>query len=192
MNTAANYTPLNKPDIVAIIEREGIELKRGKAPCPFHSERTPSFMVNQNKQKFNCYGCGEHGDVIDFIMKLHKLSFKDALVYLGMKNGKPIQIDPAIARKKKIQKDYETAIHSLWEKLCQRSRTLHKLKLKVKINPGALTEQGAALFAEHMGELAEIDFRLDTLLQGSFEDKIFLLRGKRDAHCGGEFRSVAA
>lgn len=192
MNAAANYTPLNKPDIVAIIEREGIELKRGKAPCPFHSERTPSFMVNQNKQKFNCYGCGAHGDVIDFIMLLHKLSFKDALVYLGMKNGKPIQIDPAIARQKKIQKDYEAAIHNLWEKLCERSRALHKLKIKVKQNPGALTEQGAALFAGRMGELAEVDFKLDTLLKGNFDDKIFLLRGERDAHCGGEVGSRAA
>ena len=115
----------NKPDIIRIIEQEGIELKRGKGLCPFHSERTPSFIVNRNKQTFHCLGCGEHGDVISFIMKLKGISFKDALVYLGIKSGQPVKVDPAIAREKKIQKDYETAINNLYENLCQQSRELH-------------------------------------------------------------------
>jgi DNA primase len=174
----------NKPDIIRIIEQEGIELKRGKALCPFHSERTPSFMVNSNKQTFHCFGCGESGDVISFIMKLKGITFKDALVYLGMKRGQPVKIDPAIAREKQIQKDYEKAIHDLYENLCQQSRELHKVRIKVKENPGALTEQGAAYFAERMEKLAEIDFKLDTLLKGNFEDNIFLLRGEKYAYCG--------
>jgi DNA primase len=181
----------NKPDIVHIIEQEGVELKRGKALCPFHSERTPSFMVNQKKQTFHCYGCGEHGDVISFIMKLKGVSFKDALVYLGIKDGQPVRIDPAIARGKKIQHDYETAINNLYEKLCQKSRELHKIRIQVKDNPGELTEQGAAYFAGLMGELAEIDFKLDTLIEGSFEDKLFLIREEQYAY-RGEIRSATA
>lgn len=173
----------NKPDIVHIIEQEGIELKRGKALCPFHSERTPSFIVNSNKQIFHCFGCGEHGDVISFIMKLKNITFKDALVYLGMKNGEPVKVDPAIQREKQFQKDYEKAIHDLYESLCQQSRELHKARIKVKENPGALTEQGAAYFAGLMGELAEIEFKIDILFKGNFEDKIFLLRGNKNAHC---------
>jgi DNA primase len=182
---------INKPDIVHIIEQEGIELKRGKALCPFHTERTPSFIVNQKNQTFHCFGCGERGDVIDFKMKLHGLSFKDALVYLGIKSGQPVRVDPAIARQKKIQKDYETVINNLYEKFCQQSRELHKVRIQVKDNPGALTEQGAAYFAGLMGELAEIDFKLDTLIEGSFEDKIFLLKGEQYAYCG-EIKSAAA
>jgi DNA primase len=174
----------NKPDIIHIIEQEGIELKRGKAICPFHAERSPSFMVNQYKQTFHCFGCGEHGDVISFIMKLKGVSFKDALVYLGIKSGQPVKVDPAIAREKKIQKDYETAINNLYEKLCEQSRELHKVRILAKENPGALTEQGAAYFAELMGKLAEIDFKIDTLLRGNFEDNIFLLRGEKYADCG--------
>jgi len=173
----------NKPDIIHIIEQEGIELKRGKGLCPFHNERTPSFIVNQNRQTFHCWGCGEHGDVISFIMKLKGISFKDALVYLGIKSGQPVKVDPAIAREKKIQKDYEAAINNLYENLCQQSRELHKVRIQVKENPGALTEQGAAYFAGLMGELANIDFKLDTLLKGNFEDKIFLLRGEKYAYC---------
>jgi len=174
----------NKPDIVHIIEQEGIELKRGKALCPFHAEGTPSFMVNRDRQTFHCWGCGEHGDVISFIMKLKDITFKNALVYLGIKSGQPVKVDPAIAWEKKIQKDYETAINNLYENLCQQSRELHKIRIQVKENPGALTEQGAAHFAELMGKLAEIGFKIDTLLKGNFEDNIFLLRGEEYACCG--------
>jgi hypothetical protein len=182
---------INKPDIVHIIEQEGIELKRGKALCPFHAERTPSFIVNQKNQTFHCFGCGDHGDVIDFIMKLHGLSFKDALVYMGIKSGQPVRVDPAIARQSKIQRDYETAINNLYETLCRKSRELYKVKLYVQKNPGALTEQGTVYFAGVMGKLAEIDFKIDTLLTGSFEDKVFLLKGEKYAY-RGEIKSAAA
>jgi len=186
----------NKPNILSIIEREDIELKqRGHlwwACCPFHDENTPSFAVNPDRQTFNCYGCNEHGDVIDLVMKLKGFCFKDALVYLGIKNGQPVRVDPAIARQKKIQCDYEAAINNLYEKLCQQSRELHKVRIRVKEeNPGALTEQGAAYFAGLMGGLAEIDFKLDTLIEGSFEDKIFLLKGEKYAY-RGEIKSAAA
>ena len=184
-----------KPDARTEIEKYTKLKKSGnnlQGLCPLHSEKTPSFFLNEETQTCVCYGCGFRGDVIDFIMLLHKLSFKDALVYLGIKKGKPIQIDPAIARQKKIQKDYETAITNLYESLCEQARSLHKLRIQVEQNPGALTEQGAILFAQHMGELAEIDFKLDTLLKGSFEDKIFLLRGNGDAYRGGEIRPTAA
>ena len=171
----------NKPDICRIIEQEGIELKRGKALCPFHSEKTPSFVVNKEKQIFHCFGCGEHGDVITFIMKLKGITFKEALVYLGIKSGEPVKVNPAIQREKQIQKEYEQAIYDLYESLCKQSRELHEVRIRVKQNPGALTEQGAVYFARLMGELAEIEFKIDTLLQGDFEDKILLLRSEMNA-----------
>jgi len=174
----------NKPDIVHIIEQEGFEIKRGKALCPFHSERTPSFIVNRNKQTFHCFGCNEHGDVISFIMKLKGISFKEALIYLGISRGGPVKVNPAIQREKQIQKNYEAAVNSLYENLCQQSRKLHNIRVSVKRNPGALTEQGAAYFAEQMATLAEIDFKIDLLLNGTFEDKIILLRGENNARCG--------
>ena len=49
---------------------------------PFHSEKTPSFHVNLNKQFYHCFGCGEHGSAIDFVMKIDSLSFVDACNYL--------------------------------------------------------------------------------------------------------------
>jgi len=174
---------LGKPDIVHIIEQEGIELKRGKALCPFHAERTPSFMVNQKKQTFHCYGCGAHGDIISFIMKLKWFSFKDALSYLGIRPGSPAPIDPSIQRQRNLQQRYEKAITDIYNKLCERSRHLHRLSIQVKNNPSVVTAAGAVLFAEQMGKLAEIDHKLDVLLAGTVDDQISILREAMKNDC---------
>ena len=171
-----------KPDFLSTMEREDIETKlRGRdywACCPFHADKTPSFKVNIERQQWYCFSCNEGGDVITFIMKLHKLSFKDALVYLGIKNGKPVQPDPAIQRKKKIQKEYNEKITALYNDLCEQARHLHKVRLQVQKNP-ALTESGAVLFAQRMGELAVVDGTIDTIIKGDFEDHISLLKEKK-------------
>jgi DNA primase len=185
-----------KPDIMAVMGREVNSLHKAgrtyRGKCPNHDGKSNgSLTVYPDSQSWFCWGCGEGGDVVDFIMKLHDLSFKDACKYLNIIPGKPAPIDPAITRQKKIQKDYETAINNLWEKLCERSRELYRIKLQVKNNPGALTEQGAALFAGLMGKLAEVDYQIDTLLKGNFEDKVFLLRGEKYAY-RGKIGSAAA
>ncbi len=51
--------------------------------CPFHNEKTPSFTVSESKQLFHCFGCGEGGDVISFIMKIENLSFVEAVKFLA-------------------------------------------------------------------------------------------------------------
>ena len=48
--------------------------------CPFHSEKTASFSVNQEKQFFHCFGCGVSGDVISFIMKKEGMDFNDVII----------------------------------------------------------------------------------------------------------------
>ena len=54
-----------------------------KAPCPFHTEKTPSFSIHPNKKQWHCFGCGASGDVISFVQKINKLSFSDAVVLLA-------------------------------------------------------------------------------------------------------------
>ncbi len=55
--------------------------------CPFHSEKTPSFSVSQEKQIYHCFGCGKGGGVISFIMEIENLSFQDAVRFLAQRSG---------------------------------------------------------------------------------------------------------
>lgn len=77
-------------DIVEFIS-DYVALKKSgqnyKGLCPFHSEKTPSFMVSQPKQIFHCFGCGAGGDVVSFLMKHDNLPFGEALQYLAKKAG---------------------------------------------------------------------------------------------------------
>ncbi len=59
--------------------------------CPFHNEKTPSFTVSESKKIFHCFGCGESGSVISFIMKKENLDFREAVVFLGEKLGIKIE-----------------------------------------------------------------------------------------------------
>ncbi len=75
-------------DIAEIIG-EHVSLKRAgtnlKGLCPFHSEKTPSFTVNPERKTYHCFGCGEGGDAISFMMNFHRLSFAEALKELARK-----------------------------------------------------------------------------------------------------------
>ena len=77
-------------DIVDVIGRE-VNLKKSGSNymglCPFHSEKTPSFSVNAEKQFYHCFGCGEHGDVIKFVQNHYKLSFMEAVEKLAGEYG---------------------------------------------------------------------------------------------------------
>jgi len=79
--------------------------KNHKGLCPFHSEKTPSFMVNEEKQIFHCFGCGAGGDVFTFLMKVGHFSFPQAVEELAKRYGvrlPPQEISPA--KKKEMDK----------------------------------------------------------------------------------------
>lgn len=54
---------------------------------PFHNEKTPSFIVDQSRQNFKCFGCGEGGSAITFVMKMENLGFADTVRRLAEKAG---------------------------------------------------------------------------------------------------------
>ena len=77
-------------DIVAVIS-EHVPLKKAgssyKGLCPFHSEKSPSFMVSPSRNSFHCFGCGKGGNAITFLMEMGKMSFPEALRALADKAG---------------------------------------------------------------------------------------------------------
>ncbi len=81
---------LRRTDIVELIGGH-LPLKAAgrthKALCPFHTEKTPSFIVNPERQIFHCFGCGEGGDAITFLMKHERLTFPEAARYLAERAG---------------------------------------------------------------------------------------------------------
>ena len=75
-----------------------------KGLCPFHNEKTPSFHVSSSKQIYKCFGCGEGGDVISFIMKVENLEFMDAVKFLANRCGIEINTNIDENTKKKLEK----------------------------------------------------------------------------------------
>ncbi len=99
----------NSVDIVDVIGR-CVQLKRSganyKGLCPFHNEKTPSFVVSPQKQIFTCFGgCGASGDVVSFVMKYYNLDFNEAVEKLAGEYG--VQIQKSTRRPDDRDKYYE-------------------------------------------------------------------------------------
>ena len=83
-------------DIVEVVQGYVQIKQKGRnffGVCPFHDEKTPSFSVNPDKQIFKCFGCGIGGGVINFIMEIEKLEFKDSIIFLAERSGIEIELD---------------------------------------------------------------------------------------------------
>ncbi|CEO32898.1 DNA primase [Paraclostridium sordellii] len=94
----------SRSDIVKVIS-DYIKVQQSgsnyKGLCPFHGEKTPSFYINTSKQIYKCFGCGEGGDVINFIMKIENLEFMDAVKLLAKDCG--IEINTNMDAQSKIR-----------------------------------------------------------------------------------------
>ena len=69
-----------------------------KALCPFHSEKTPSFIVTPERGTFHCFGCGKHGDIFTFLQEIEGVEFKEALKRLADKTGVEITSSTNISK----------------------------------------------------------------------------------------------
>lgn len=108
---------LSRTNIVEIIQGRITLTKAGKnyqACCPFHQEKTPSFTVSEEKQFFYCFGCGESGNAIDFMMQYDNLSFVESIEHLAQKVGLPLPRNTEVVRPKFALDPYE-----LIEQCCQ-------------------------------------------------------------------------
>src|SRR5688572_6448014 len=114
-------TKLPAADVVG----ETVRLKRAgtvlKGLCPFHSEKTPSFIVTPERETWHCFGCGEHGDIFTFVMRRDGLDFREALTRLAEKAGVELSERTATEdrRKRRLREALEAAIAWYREVLLQ-------------------------------------------------------------------------
>jgi DNA primase len=98
-----------KTDIVTLVQARIKLTKSGrnfKSVCPFHSERTPSFMVSPELQIYKCFGCGKGGDVYGFLKEYEGMDFPEALKYLADRAGiklERFQADKQYERKERLR-----------------------------------------------------------------------------------------
>lgn len=90
-------------DLVEVLSSH-IELKRSgasyKGLCPFHDEKTPSFMIQKGDSHYHCFGCGAHGDAIQFLMSHQKMNFVAAVNSLAERFGVPLELVEQFDEKK--------------------------------------------------------------------------------------------
>lgn len=70
--------------------------------CPFHTEKTPSFSVSEERQTFHCFGCGKGGDAFTFIMEIENLEFREALERLAEKTGVKLRRSSGADRRRSV------------------------------------------------------------------------------------------
>lgn len=105
-------------DLLTVIQRSGVELKRAgaswKGCCPFHREKTPSFVVTPARGMYKCFGCGEGGNnPITYMMDAQRLTFPDAIRHLADMFGVQVEEEEATPeqQEKRIARDQILAFY---------------------------------------------------------------------------------
>ncbi|MGQ0607415.1 MAG: DNA primase [Chloroflexota bacterium] len=126
MNTSSGIVAEIKSKLPVVdVVGETVSLKRAgtvyKGLCPFHAEKTPSFIVTPDRETWHCFGCGEHGDIFTFLMRRDGLDFREALARLAEKAG--VELSEHTARedrhKRRLREALEAAVAWYREVLLQ-------------------------------------------------------------------------
>src|SRR3989339_676506 len=173
-------------DIVDVIS-EHVHLKKSgqnfKGLCPFHNEKTSSFVVSPVKQIYHCFGCGEGGNVLHFISKIENISFIEAVKYLAEKKG--ITLDTGDTAKKdeyeELFKVNELAVKYFRQKL-KESKTAQDYLSKRNLNPETLEKFAIGFVPEEWDGL--LNFGRKNNISPELLEKAGLIikRDKKDGH----------
>ena len=161
-------------NMIDICRTYGFNIQRGNfICCPFHNEKTPSLKLYDGNRGFYCFGCGEHGSVIDFVMRYFGLDFQSAIsklnddFRLGLPIGKKIdrrtqlemnkaaferkrKIEAEKKRREQIENDYWAAFDE-WKRLDDNKRNYA---------PKTPTEPLHPLFVEALKNIASAEYNL--------------------------------
>jgi DNA primase len=109
----------DRVSLAGIVGRHVRLARRGRdyvGLCPFHKEKTPSFNVVEDKKFYHCFGCGAHGDVIGFTMRISNLAFHDAVEMLAREAGLEVPVETPRERERA---EHAANLHDVCEAACQ-------------------------------------------------------------------------
>ncbi len=157
----------NNLDIVDVISKYVVLKKTGRnfqGLCPFHNEKTPSFVVTPDKQIFKCFGCGEGGDVFTFLMKINNQTFNEVIEEQASNMG--IELPKRNLKNISIHKAEKERLYDAMEQACK----FFKNNLE--------SNQKALEYLEKRGinEIAISKFSLGLAPKGNFELKTHLTK----------------
>jgi len=146
---------LARADIVDIVGRHVTLKKAGinyKGLCPFHGEKSPSFIVSPTRQTYHCFGCGVHGNALGFLMEHTGQGFVDAVKDLAQMQGMPVpeeQSDPQERERAKQQREKQLSLTDVLGKASQhwRQQLKHSPRAVQYLKGRGLTGEIAARFA---------------------------------------------
>jgi hypothetical protein len=171
-------------DLAGVIRDAGVELQnrggRWTGLCPFHSEKTPSFQVYQDrlgKWQFHCFGCGAHGDAVDFLQRLHGLDFHQALAHLGIEQSRNLSFQAKQEIKARSRRRELVEFFKEWERAA-----VHHFSVMVRATRKAMTEltpENFNQYADIMQPLSTWEYWLDILISGDDSEKFSLFQEHR-------------
>ena len=172
-----------KPNITTrqAAEMYGIKVNRnGMAVCPFHNDKNPSMKVDK---RFHCFACQADGDAIDFVSRLFGLPCKEAAMKLADDFGISYDSKHKPTVKTKIREPTAEQIYQKEEAQCYRVLTdyFHLLrKWETQHAPQTPDDEWHPLFVEALHKTSYIEYLLDTLIDGSLEERQALVAEQRN------------
>lgn len=165
----------SKLDIAEVAEFYGLELNRhGKAVCPFHSENTPSFSINEKKGFFHCFGCGVSGDVVTLASKLLELSPMDTVKRLNSNFSLGLSLEPhRPTQQEKVDtirlKRRKALINSWaeWKNQALKSMIFYEKlynEIQIHFEPKHISDEPHPIFVKACQELEYLSYLIDEIL----------------------------
>jgi len=160
-------------DMDDVFARYGLEKNRaGFIVCPFHSEKTASLSAYDSKKRWKCFGCGEGGDVIRFVMLLHGINFRQALMRINDDFGlgltasegrrrSPLRERELLLAGRREKESRKAALTAELKELCMIHRALNRARNFEA--PGTPDDPPSEMFLLSLEELDWVNWRIGCL-----------------------------
>lgn len=162
--------------------------------CPFHNERTPSMKLYKNN--FHCFGCGEHGDVIDFTAKIFGISSVEAVKRLNYDFGLHINTEKPLSAEQITeyqQRQSERLAYDHWEKSAWKAITDYSkllIEWRQKYTPKTMEEKHHPLFVESLMNTDRTDYLFEEFLNADKSGRLKLKQEvERIEQCLQQYKS---